>query len=401
MVDFALTEEQLMMQKMAKDFAEKEVKPIAMALDKKQDPKESFAVDATRKSFKLGFHKMTVPKQYGGQGLDSLTHCVVWEEFAVADAGFALGHDANSVVLSIALECATEEQRKEFVSALVEGEGGWCASAMTEPNVGPSGFFADAANMQLTATGRRVGDEYVLNGEKVFCTNGGSPFTKWYRVMVQTDKAVKGPQGMSVFYVWADTPGLNVVKFEDKMGQRLSINAIITLDDCRVHKRYIEGGQEGYNFAAGSGTKFSTVDGWPLMAAMNLGIARSAYEEALKFAKQRIILGRPSIEFQLVGAKLADMFIDISATRALIWNAAWEVDRNHVRNSKLAYAAKIMCSDVVVRTTSEACQIFGAVGITKDTLVEKLYRDAKVCQIYEGANEVLRVNIAKRLQFGL
>ena len=401
MLDFTPTEEQLMMQKMARDFAQKEVKPYAMVWDKIPDPAKAFCADATRKSFKLDFHKMTVAKQYGGLGMDCLTHCLVWEEFAVADGGFALGHHANGIVSSIVQESASEAQRKEFLGALMAGEGGWCASAMTEPNVGPSGFFADVNNMQLTATARKVGNEYVLNGEKVFCTNAGSPFTKWVRVMAQTDKTVKGPKGMSCFYIWSDTPGFKVVKFEDKIGHRSSINAIITLDDCKVPLKYLENDAEGYNFAAGSSTKFSTVDGWTIIASLILGIARAAFEEAVNFAKQRIILGRPQIELQLVGGKLADMFIDIEATRALVWKAAWEADHNKLRNSKQAYAAKIMASDVAARTTSEACQIFGGVGITKDALVEKLFRDAKMTQIYEGANEPLRVNLAKRMQYGM
>jgi len=212
MLDFTLTEEQLMMQKMARDFAEKEVKPIAMARDKMQDPFEAFPADVVKKSFELGFHKMTIPEQYGGLGLDCLTHCLVLEEFAAADAGFALGYDAHAIVASIALENGTEEQRETFVKSLTEGEGGWCAAAATEPNTGPSAFFTDHGTVALDTFARREGDEYVINGEKIFCTNAGSPFTKWYRIMARTDKSRTGLESTSVFFVWAGTPGLNVVK---------------------------------------------------------------------------------------------------------------------------------------------------------------------------------------------
>jgi len=401
MVDFALTEEQLAIQKLARDFAEKEIKPVAMERDRIVDPKEAFPVDIFKKSFELGFHKAFIPTKYGGLGLDCLTCLLIWEELAVGDAGVCVSFQGHALALEQTINSGTEEQRETFLGAVTEGEGCLTALSFTEPNVGPCWLlvFPDYA-METTAV--LQGDDYVLNGTKNFVTNGGTPLTKWYVIHARTDMTKGGLAAHNTFFVWADTPGLNVGKAEDKMGQRLSHNVVLYLDDLRVPKGQLLGGvtERSTELFAAERERLTTVDCWVLVGGLSLGIARAAYEAALDYAKQRLIAGRPSIQYQLVGAKLAEMYINIEAARALAWKAARHSDTHPRSDWKLAFGTKILTSDVAVKVSSEAVQIYGGYGYTKENLVEKLYRDAKVTQIYECPNELLKVTIASMLELG-
>jgi len=401
-VDFTLTEQQLAMQKMARDFAEREIKPVAMEREKIPDPKEAFPVDLFKKSFELDLHKTCIPAKYGGLGLDCLTHVIIWEELAAADAGFCVSYEGHVTTLTFMMNIATEEQREVFLRAVTEGEGGLVAIATTEPNVGPGWPIDDPFNYVMETTARLEGDEYVLNGNKSFCTNGGTPITKWYDIQARTDMTKPGVEAHSSFLVWPDTPGLTLGKSADKMGQRLSYNAELYLDDLRVPKSHILGGRPGVGFdVATRADRLCTLDPWATIGGLSLGLARSAYEAALDYAKRRLILGRPAIQFQLVGAKLADMFIQIEAARALAWKAANYSDTHPQSDLKLTFATKVMTSDTAVKVASEAVQIFGGVGYTKENVVEKIYRDAKVTQIYEVSNELCRLGIAHFLEWGV
>jgi len=401
MVDFTLTEEQLALQKLARDFADREIKPIAMERDRMVDPKEAFPVDLFKKSFELGFHKMFIPPKYGGMGLDCLTSALMWEEIAAGDAGVCVSYQGHALAITQMVNAGTEEQRETFLGAVTEGEGCLTALAFTEPNVGPCWLlvYPDYA-METTAV--LQGDEYVLNGTKSFCTNGGTPLTKWYVIHARTDMNKRGMEAHSTFLIWADTPGLTVGRAEDKMGQRLSHNTVLYLDDVRVPKEQLLGGgrRRATDVPITQRERLTTVDCWVLVSALAIGIARSAYEAALGYAKQRLIAGRPAIQLQLVGAKLAEMNTGIEAARALTWKAAKHTDTHPESDMKLAYGAKILASDTAVEVTSEAVQIFGGVGYTKEHVVEKLYRDAKVTQIYECPNELLKVAIASALERG-
>lgn len=396
MVDFKLTPEQLAIQKSFREFAQNEIKPLAMELDQMPDHENIFPVDIFKKSFKIGLHEALIPTKYGGQGLDCLTCAIIWEEVAAADAGICVSFQGHALGIEFVTNSANEEQREVFLKAIMEGEGGIAAYAMTEPNVGPCWLlFQPDYTMETTAV--LDGGEYVLNGVKNFCTNGGSPLTKWYVIHARTDAKSGGLDAHGFFLVWADTPGLKSGKSENKMGQRLSKNSTLYIDNLRVPKSQFI----AIDTTTPPRERLTTVELWVLLGALAVGIARSAYEAALEYAKKRIIAGRPAIQHQLVGAKLADMHFNIEAVRSFVWKAAWHSDNNPQPDRKLTWGAKILGSDLAVKVTNEALQIHGGYGYTKDTLVEKLYRDAKVTQIYECPNELLRVTIATMLELGM
>lgn len=402
MIDFTLTPEQLAIQKSVREFAEKEVKAIAMERDQMVDHENIFPVEAFKKSFGIGIHEATIPKKYGGQGLDCLTHVLIWEEMAAADAGFCVSYQGHFLAMEhICGPLAAEAQRETFLRALTSGEGGLAAFALTEPNVGPCWLLLQEDYI-LETTLERDGDDFVLNGVKNFCTNGGSPLTKWYVIWARGDHDKVGLESCRSCLVWADTPGLTVPKSENKMGQRLSKNAQLYLDNVRIPREQVIGDPGGMGMQpVHPGQRLVTANSWILLGALCLGIARSAYEEALGYARKRMIAGKPAIQHQLIGAKLADMYWNIEAVRAHVWRAACYFDTNPVPDLKLAWGAKVMGSDLAVKVTSEALQIHGGYGYTKDSLVEKLYRDAKVTQIYECPNELLRVTTAALLALGM
>lgn len=401
MVDFRLTPEQLAIQESVREFAENELKPIAMERDQMTDHEGIFPVEAFQKSFGIGIHEAAIPAKYGGQGLDGLTCALIWEELAAADAGFCVSYQGHFLAVEhICGGAATEEQRETFLRSLTTEEGGLAAFALTEPNVGPCWLLVQADFIQQT-TVERDGHDYILNGVKTFCTNGGSPLTKWYVIWARGDKEKVGLPSCRTCLVWADSPGLSVPRSEDKMGQRLSRTAQLYLDNVRVPREHVIGDPDGPMMGAGAAERMVTAQSWILLGALCLGIARSAYEEALEYAKGRIIAGQPAIQHQLIGAKLADMYWNIEAVRAYVWKAANYFDTHPQPDLKLAQGAKVLGSDLAVKVTDEALQIHGGYGYTKETLVEKLYRDAKVTQIYECPNELLRVTTANMLHLGL
>jgi len=401
MVDFKLTSEQLAIQKSVREFAEKEVKAIAMERDQMTDHENIFPVEAFQKSFGIGIHDAVIPAKYGGQGLDGLTCAIIWEELAAADAGFCVSYQGHFLALEhVCGPAATEAQRETFLKILTTEEGGLAAYALTEPNVGPCWLLVQE-DFILETTLERDGDDYVLNGVKTFCTNGGSPLTKWYVIWARGDKDKVGLESCRTCLVWADAPGFTVPKSENKMGQRLSKNAQLYLDNVRVPKEHVFSEPGSMAMGGEAGQRLITANSWILLGALCVGLARSAYEEALGYAKKRIIAGKPAIQHQLIGAKLSDMYWNIEAVRAYVWKAANYFDTNPLPDLKLAWGAKVMGSDLAVKATNEALQIHGGYGYTKDTLVEKLYRDAKVTQIYECPNELLRVTTAGMLELGM
>jgi alkylation response protein AidB-like acyl-CoA dehydrogenase len=274
---------------------------------------------------------------------------------------------------------------------------------VTEPNVGPCWTLTEEGGPFFETTLVPEGDHYILNGSKTFVTNGGSPLTKYYVVMAK-EEGVAPEMSTRGCFIPADTPGLNYIKNENKMGQRLSQNAQMFLDNVRVPKEHVFDvsaiSVEESMARTADQERLTTIHTWVTLGALCLGLSRSAYEEALKYAKTRKIAGKPAISYQLVGAKLADMYWSIESLRAFIWKVANHFDHNPM-DHKLAWGCKVMGSDTAVKVTSEALQIHGGYGYSKESLVEKLYRDAKVTQIYECPNELLRVATANMLAFGL
>lgn len=293
MVNFELTEEQIQMQEMAKKFAEKEIKPIAPAIDK--DPQHPFPRRLMNKMAENGFFDMFIPQEYGGVGVDYLTMAIVSEELAVGDAGIAVSLLETLAITEPVIHFGTEEQKKTFLSIVAnKKEAKLCALALTEPNHG-------CDILVLDTTARLVGDFYILNGTKCFITNAG--VADLYLVIAMTEKG-KGPKGQTAFVMAADTPGLSIGKTEDKMGQRTCQNAEVILEDARIPKENIIG-KEGDGFAI-----FQTTSDWvrPIYSgAVAVGVARAAFEYALQYSKERVQFGKPIFSQQAISFKLAEM----------------------------------------------------------------------------------------------
>ena len=376
-MNFSLTEEQLTMQKMARDYAENKIEPVAA----KYDEKNEVPMDLLQDMVLQGFSTMTIPQEYGGSGVDMITTCLVIEELAKACAGITTGAAANSLASYPILIGGSHEQKERFLTPLNEDK--FAAFCLTEPGAG-----SDAGSVATVA--RREGDEYVINGSKCFITNGG--FADIYTVFATVDRS-KGLKGLTAIVVEKGTPGLSTGKKENKMGIRASNTSEVFFEDVRVpvSNRLGEEG-EGFKIA------MTTLDiSRPMVGAMALGVARAAYEKALKYAKEREQFGRPIAQFQAIQFKLADMAMEIDAARLLTHRAAHMVSQKGVRFSTESAMSKCFAGDVAMRVTVEAVQVHGGYGYSKEYPLEKYMRDAKIMQIYEGTNEIQRIVIAQNL----
>jgi alkylation response protein AidB-like acyl-CoA dehydrogenase len=397
MVDFSLTQKQIEMQEMARDFSQNHIKPVAMEIDKISDPEKAFPVNLFEKGFEIGLQKTCIPEKYGGLGLDCLTHVIIWEELAAADIGFAISLQAHNLAVAHTMNMGTEEQRETFSKPIVEG--GLAVISAVEANAGAAVAVLDPFNFVWETNATKDGDVWVLNGRKTFCTNAGTPLAKWICFLVRTDMTQAGMPAHSGFLVWPDTPGLKIGKNYDKMGHRMAYTPSIELEDVRVPKSQLVGEKAG--FSMDLPPRITTADNFLNVAAMALGLTRAIYEESLAFAKNRVTNGKPMIQHQVVAIKLADMFIEMEAARAMLWKTAWISDTQPHTDQKMVIATKVLCSDMVARISREGLQIFGGHGYTKDTLIEKLYRDAKAPEIYEGANDSLRVSLGQFIEWGM
>ncbi len=377
MIDFQLSEEQLALQQMAREFAEKEMKPVAA----KYDQGEEFPWEVIKKAFEVGFLSSSIPEEYGGGGLSTLDTVVISEELAAGCAGMFTSIMANSLALTPIILFGSEEQKKKFLTPFTK-EMMLAAFCLTEREAG-----SDAGNVKTIA--KKVGSEYVINGAKCFITNGG--VANLYVVFANTAKE-KGTRGMTAFIIPADSPGIKVGKIEDKMGHRASNTAEVFFDDVKVPQENILA-KEGLGFLVA----MKTLDkARPSVGAAGVGVARAALEYAIEYAKTRIQFSKPIATFQYIAFKLADMATEVNAARHLVWHSAWLIDNNK-RASKEAAMAKAYASDVAMRVTVDALQIFGGYGYMKDYPMEKLMRDAKLLQIYEGTNEIQRLVISREV----
>lgn len=374
MIDYTLTEEQTALREMARDFAHNEMRPVAARYDQSHD----FAIDVMRKAFQAGLLTANIPEAYGGGGLSHLDMAILSEELAWGCAGLFTSMMACSLATMPIVLYGSEEQKKTFL-------GGMCrtftlgAFALTEREAG-----SDAGAVKTRAVRDR--DDYVLNGSKCFITNGG--VAGLYTVFASTAPH-KGARGLSAFIVPAGTPGLIVGKVEDKMGQRASNTAEIFLEDVRVPAGHLLG-REGLGFIVAMRTFDVTRAS---VGAAGLGIARAALEHAVAFAKTRRTFGKPIALYQAIQMKIAQMATDLEAARHLVRHAAWLADQGRP-NGKESAMAKCFASDIAVAAAGEAIQIHGGYGYMRDYPVEKLWRDAKLLQIYEGTNEIQRLVIA-------
>ncbi len=371
-----LTEEQQELKDLVKEFALKELKPYVRQFDESGE----FPLEILQKAFEMGLHILEIPEEFGGSGLDFKTTAIVFEELAKVDAGFAISLVTTFVALRSVIYAGNDEQKKIFADKIVPG--GFGAFCLSEPNSG-----TDAASLRATAV--RDGDEYVLNGTKCFVTNGG--VASVYVVFATTDRS-QGAKGISAFIVERDRAGLSVGNHENKMGLRLSNTTDLILEDVRVpvgHRLGEEG--DGFKIA------MSTLNvSRAFVGTLAVGICQAAIDEAVKFAKERKQFGKPIGNFQLVQGLLADMQIQTEAARNLVQWSMDLMDRGFPVIEEGAIT-KTFCGDTVVKVTTDAVQIFGGYGVSKEYPVEKLMRDSKVFQIFEGTNQIQRVTIARQM----
>jgi len=378
-MNYFLTEEQEMIRDTARQIAEEKVIPIRAELDEKNEyPWEAIKVLA--QSDMIG---LFIPEEYGGMGKGCLELCIAVEELSRACLGVSTTYAANALGTYPILLFGTHEQKSKFLPAIAAGKR-LVAFGLTEANAG-----SDAGGIQTTA--RLEGNEYVLNGAKQWITNGGE--AEIYTIIAITDKS-KGPRGASAFIVEKDTPGFTFGKKEDKMGIRASSTRELLFDNCRIPKENILG-KEGMGFIVTMKTLDSSRTG---VGAQGVGVAQGAFEEAVKFARERRQFGHPIISFQAVQHMLADMAIQIEAARSLVYSVARYVDDSDAKDiSKESAIAKTFATDVAMKVTVDAVQVMGGAGYMKEYPVEKMMRDAKILQIYEGTNQIQRNVIGQEI----
>lgn len=383
-ISFELTSEQESLRKTVRSFAEKEITPKAEELDEK----EEFSYELTKKMADLGFFGLIVPEQYGGAGLDYLSYIIVVEELARVDASQAATVAAgNSLGISPIYYFGNEEQKRYWLPKLCSGEM-LAAFGLTEANAG-----SDAGNSKTYAV--LDGNEWVINGSKIFITNGANDLTGVIVVQARTGTLSDGKPEMSCILVPADAPGLEKKAMHKKMVWRASNTAELYFTDCRVPKENLLGKR-------GDGFKqmLKTLDGGRLsIAAMGLGGAQGAFELGLKYAKERVQFGKAIGEFQVNAFKLADCATQIEAARHLLYKACWLADNNRPFGKEAAMA-KLYCSEVMRLVVWHAQQIHGGYGLMKEYPIERFYRDQRLLEVGEGTSEIQRIVIARHLGLG-
>ncbi|MFM0221470.1 acyl-CoA dehydrogenase family protein [Paraburkholderia dipogonis] len=373
-----LDQDHLMVRDALRTFVREAITPHAAAWDRER----TFPQDVHRQLAGLGAYGVLVPEAYGGAGMDALALALILEEIAAGDGGTSTAISVNNCpVCSILLTYGNDAQKRDWLTPLARGEmlGAFC---LTEPQAG-----SDASALRTTAT--RDGDAYVLNGVKQFITSGKNGNVAI--VMAVTDKAA-GKRGISAFIVPTDTKGYVVARVEDKLGQHSSDTAQIIFEDCRVPAANLIGAEgEGYRIAL-SGLEGGRIG----IAAQSVGMARAAFEAALSYAKERESFGAPLFSHQAVQFRLADMATQLEAARQLIWHAASLKDAGQPCLTEAAMA-KLFASEAAERICSAALQIHGGYGYLSDFPVERIYRDVRVCQIYEGTSDIQKILIARGL----
>jgi acyl-CoA dehydrogenase len=377
MIDFSLTEEQKALQEMAREFAQKEMRPNAAKYDKGDE----FSEDVMQKAFDVGFLTCTIPTEYGGGGLSDIETVIISEELAAGCAGMYTTMMVNALAYTPIILFGTDEQKKKHLTPQTK-KLSFASFCLTEREAG-----SDAGAQKTKA--EKVGDEYIINGSKCFISNGG--IASLYVVFALTDPS-KGARGMSAFIVPRETPGITIGKEEDKMGHRASNTVELYFEDVKVPAENLLA-KEGMGFIIAMKTLDRTRA--PVGAA-GVGVARTALEHAIAYAKTRVQFGKPIALFQNNAFKIAQMAMEINAARLLVWHAAWLLDEDKPCGKESAMA-KTFGSDVAMRVTTEALQILGGYGYMKDYPMEKLMRDAKLLQIYEGTNEIQRLVISREV----
>jgi acyl-CoA dehydrogenase len=376
-ISFALTDEQKALRALAREFAVREIRPKAAEYDEHS----THPADVIAKAHEVGLMNAHISEEYGGAALSGFDGMLIGEELSWGCAGIAVSIVANTLGAAPVLIAGTDEQKQRWIAPLVD-EPLLCSFGLTEPNAG-----SDVSGIQTTAV--RQGDEYVLNGSKMFITNAGH--AAWLVVFASTDKS-KAHRGLTAFIVPTDAEGVVVEKHLDKMGQRATDTSALAFQDVRVP---VENrlGEEGQGFKIAMTTLDFTRPG---TAAGAVGVAQAAYEYAVEYSRERVQFGQPIAMNQGVNFLVADMATEIEAARLLTWQAAWLHDQGKRATLQSSFA-KRFAADTAMKVTTDAVQIFGGYGYIKEYPVEKLMRDAKLFQIYEGTSQIQRLVIAREI----
>ncbi len=377
-MNFSLSEEQTMIRKAVRDFAESEIKPIAQELDEKAE----FSIDLTKKMGELGLFGMYLPEKYGGQGMDTLSYIIAVEELARVDSSQAATLAAhNSLGLGPIYQFGTEEQKEKYLPPLCTGDSLW-GFGLTEATAG-----SDSRGTKTKA--RLENGQWIINGSKIFITNGSSDISIGSTVQTVSDEE-NGRKEFTCIIVDKGTPGFKQVAMHGKMMWRASDTAELYFDDCKVPEENLLG-----KIGEGSKIMLSTLDNGRLsIAAMGLGLAQGAFELALNYSRERKQFGQPINKFQINAFKLADMATKIELARNLLYKACWLKD-NHKAFAKEAAMSKLYCSEIAREVADEALQIHGGYGLMKDYAIERFYRDQRLLQIGEGTSEIQRIVISR------
>lgn len=376
-INFELNEEQQMLQNLARDFATKEIMPKAEHYDQSGE----WPRDIYDKAAEIGLVNLNVPEEYGGLGASVFEECIVGEELAYACSGIQTALMLNQLAVLPILLAGNDDQKERYFLRLTE-EGKIMSYCMTEPDAG-----SDVSAIKTTAI--KKGDRYILNGAKTWITDG--PVADYFTVFAKTDPAA-GHKGMSCFIVERAFGGVTTSKPLEKMGQHAAQTSMVFFEDVEVPAENLLG-REGEGFMIGMGVFDKSR---PPVAAAATGVARRALDEAVKYAGERMAFGQPIARFQGVGFILADMKIRADAAQQLAWRAAWLVD-NGKRNTTEAAVAKAFCADAAMQNATDAVQVFGGNGYSREYPVEKLMRDAKIYQIYEGTTQIQKMIILREL----
>lgn len=375
-VHFALNDEQKMIQQLARDFARNEMAPVAEHYDQTHE----YPWPVIKKAQELGFTTLNVPEAYGGLGLSLFEECMVAEELAWGCSGMSTAMGVNGLAILPVLIGGNEAQKKEYCGRLVDGQ--MASYGLTEPEAG-----SDVAGIKTTA--RKEGDHYILNGSKTFIT--GATVASFFTVFAYTDIEQRY-NGMSCFVVDRDWEGVSVGQPFNKMGQHASDTAELVFDNVKVPATHLLG-EEGKGFLIA----MKVFDrSRPPTSAGAVGVAQRALDESIRYAKERVVKGQPIWKHQVIGHMIADMAMEVEAARLLVWKSAWAVDEG-VSNTLYSAFGKAYAADKAMKIATDAVQVFGGYGYMSEYPVEKLMRDAKIYQIYEGTSQIQREIIVREL----
>ena len=377
-LDYFLTEEQQMIVDTAREIADEKIIPIRAELDEKNE----FPLSALQDMSKADLFAIIIPEEYGGLGGGCFDVVIALEQIARGCVGVATSFAASALGIFPVLIAGSDDMKQKYLPDIATGKK-WAAFGLTEANAG-----SDASGVRTTAV--LDGDEWVLNGTKQWITNGGE--SQIYTIVAMTDPS-KGPRGASMFVVEDGDPGFSYGKKEDKMGIRSSSTRELIMKDCRIPKDRLIG-RKGTGFI----TVMKTLDiSRPGIASLGVGLGQAALDEAVTYAKQRVQFGKPIISFQAIQHMLADMAIQVEAARSLVYSAARHIDSHPKDMSKASSMCKVFATDMAMKVTIDAVQVLGGYGYMKEYPVEKMMRDAKILQIYEGTNQIQRNVIGQEL----